>query len=64
MIRRCSACLTRRCIGPDEPLPDQRVMEAHRAIYLSRFSPEKYAKYVRIPRQPDAEPLPKVAWNE
>lgn len=48
----------------DEPLPDQRVMEAHRAIYLSRFSPEKYAKYVRIPRQPDAEPLPKVAWNE
>mgnify|MGYP000694791919 CR=1 FL=1 len=27
----------------DEPLPDQQVMEAHRAIYLSRFSPEKYA---------------------
>ena len=48
----------------DEPLPDQQVMEAHRAIYLSRFSPEKYAKYVRIPRQPDAEPLSKVAWNE
>ena len=48
----------------EQPMADQRLMEAHRDIYLKRFSPDKYARYVRIPRAPGAKPLPKVAWNE
>ena len=48
----------------EQPIADQRLMEAHRDIYLKRFSLEKYARYVRIPREPGAQPLPKVAWNE
>ncbi len=48
----------------EQELPDQQLMEAHRNIYLSRFSPEKFARYVRIPRQPEEDPLPRVAWNE
>ena len=48
----------------EQPVADQRLMEAHRDIYLKRFSPDKYARYVRIPRAPGAKPLPKVAWNE
>ena len=48
----------------DAPVSDQRLIEAHRAIYLKRFSPEKFARYVRIPREPNAKPLPQVAWNE
>lgn len=46
------------------PIPDQQLIDAHRAIYLSRFSPDKYTRYIRIPREPDAEPMPKVDWNE
>ena len=48
----------------DGPIPDQQLIDAHRAIYLSRFSPDKYTRYIRIPREPDAEPMPKVDWNE
>lgn len=48
----------------DAPIPDQQLIDAHRAIYLSRFSPDKYARYIRIPREPDAEPMPRVDWNE
>ena len=47
-----------------EPIPDETLMEAHRFIYQSRFSPEKYERYVRIPRDGSAEPLPRVEWNE
>lgn len=48
----------------DAPIPDQQLIDAHRVIYLSRFSPDKYARYIRIPREPGAEPMPKVDWNE
>ncbi len=47
-----------------EPIPDETLIEAHRFIYQSRFSPEKYERYVRIPRDGAAEPLPRVEWNE
>lgn len=47
-----------------EPIPDKTLMEAHRFIYQSRFSPEKYERYVCIPRDEAAEPLPRVEWNE
>ena len=47
----------------DAPIPDETLMAAHRAIYQNRFSPDKYAKFIRIPFDP-AEPFPRVPWNE
>ena len=47
-----------------EALPDQRLMEENRFIYQNRFPKEKYDRYVRIPRDPAAEPVPLVPWNE
>lgn len=46
------------------PLPDETLMARHRFIYENRFGPEKYAKYVRIPRDPRAAPAPQVPWDE
>lgn len=47
-----------------QPVSDERLMREHQFIYQNRFSPEKFAHYVRIPRQPDAPPMQKVPWNE
>lgn len=47
-----------------EPAPDGRLMEENRFIYQSTFPREKYEKYVRIPRDPEAAPGEKVPWNE
>lgn len=47
-----------------EPLPDERLMEENRFIYQNRFPKEKYDRYVRIPRDPAAEPGKLVPWNE
>ena len=47
-----------------EPVPDRRLMEENRFIYQSCFSREKYARYVRIPRDPAAGPIAQVPWNE
>lgn len=46
------------------PVPDAELMAAHQFIYRNRFSPEKYARHIRIPRQPDAQPLPRSDWSE
>lgn len=48
----------------EQPVEDQRLIAAHRYIYLQRFSPDKFARYVRIPREPGEAPLPKEDWNE
>ncbi|MDD3347183.1 GNAT family N-acetyltransferase [Oscillibacter sp.] len=48
----------------DAPLADEVLMAEHRFIYQNRFSPEKYAKYVRIPWDPTAEPGVQVPWDE
>lgn len=48
----------------DAPLPDEELMARHRWVYQSRFSPEKYAKYVRIPWNTDMSGLPLTPWNE
>lgn len=40
----------------DAPVSDERLMEEHRFIYQSQFSLERYARYVRIPRDPLAGP--------
>ncbi|WP_295581793.1 GNAT family N-acetyltransferase [uncultured Oscillibacter sp.] len=46
------------------PIPDETLMAEHRFIYQNRFSPEKYARYVRIPLAPGASPMAQVPWNE
>lgn len=46
------------------PIPDEELMAQHRFIYQNRFSPEKYAKYIRIPFRPGEESLPRVPWDE
>ena len=48
----------------EAPLPDGELADQHRFFYQSRFSPEKYARYVRIPRDPAAGPIPQVPWAE
>lgn len=48
----------------DGALPDGELMKQHRLIYQNRFSPEKYAKYIRIPFDPAKESLPRVPWDE
>lgn len=48
----------------DGPVGDEDLMLQHRFIYESRFGAEKYAKYMRIPLNPDAPPLPVVPWDQ
>jgi len=48
----------------DGPVDDEDLMLQHRFIYESRFGAEKYAKYMRIPLNPDAPPLPVVPWDQ
>lgn len=48
----------------DGPISDEELMLQHRFIYESRFGAEKYAKYMRIPLNPDAPPLPVVPWDQ
>ena len=48
----------------DRDLPDCLLMAEHRYIYQSTFSPEKFARYVRIPRDPNAPPCPQIPWDE
>ena len=46
------------------PVPDGELMQEHQFIYQSTFPPGKYEQYVRIPRDPAAEPVPPAPWNE
>lgn len=48
----------------DAPVEDAELIRQHRWIYQSRFSPEKYEKYVRIPRVPGEAPASRVPWDE
>ncbi len=48
----------------DSPMADGELMEQHRFIYQNRFTPEKYARHVRIPRDPAQPPVRQVAWDE
>ena len=48
----------------EHTVSDAELMRQHRYIYQSRFSPEKYARHIRIPRDegcgaalPDAAPV-------
>ena len=46
-----------------EPVPDEELIAQHRFIYQSRFSPERYAKYVRIPQDPHEPLMKQVPWD-
>ena len=54
----------------DEPVRDPGnvdeavLMEEHRFVYASTFAPDKFAKYVRIPFDPQAGPGEKVEWQQ
>lgn len=43
---------------------DRELMREHRFVYKNVFSPDKFHKYVRIPRDPDAKPGAKVPWQQ
>lgn len=46
------------------PVDDSKLMEQHRFIYRKTFTPERYARYVRIPLPPGAAPGEKVPWEQ
>lgn len=43
---------------------DAELMAEHDFIYRDTFTPEKYRKYIRIPRDPNAEPGKRVPWDQ
>lgn len=43
---------------------DECLMEEHRFIYQSQFSPERYARYVRIPQGSAGGAAVQVPWDE
>lgn len=43
---------------------DEELMQQHRYLYESRFNPSQMAKYIRIPRDPNAAPGPQLSWAE
>lgn len=48
----------------DAPVSDERLMAEQRFIYQRQFSPERYARYVQIPRDPLAGPSLQIPWDE
>lgn len=47
-----------------ETVPDEDLILQHRFIYESRFGPERFAKYMRIPLPDGAEPRPAIPWEQ
>lgn len=48
----------------ETPVSDEELIRRHRFIYQNRFPPDKYAKYVRIPRTDGLPPAPRTPWDE
>jgi len=48
----------------DGAVADDALLRRHRAIYQDCFPPEKFIRYLRIPRAPDALPGEQVPWSE
>ena len=46
----------------DAPRPDSEIQREYAEIYRSVFTPEKYARYIRIPRDSTGAPSP-VPWE-
>ena len=43
---------------------EEQLMREHTFIYQNSFEPDKFAKYIRIPYDPEAAPMEKVAWDQ
>ena len=48
----------------DREVGDEELMEAHRYVYQSSFTAEKYARHVIIPRDPALPPVPQIPWDQ
>ena len=48
----------------DRDVDDAELMAEHRFIYENSFPPEKFARYVRIPIDPQAAPLEQIPWDQ
>lgn len=46
-----------------ETVPDSELIAHYGEVYRTGFSPEKFQKYIRVPRDP-ARPTPRVPWVE
>lgn len=44
------------------PYPDAEISREHAAIYKTSFTPDKYGRYIQIPRRTSGAPSP-VAWE-
>lgn len=48
----------------EREVEDGELMEAHRFVYQSSFTPEKYARHVLIPRDPNLPPVRQIPWDQ
>ena len=48
----------------DRVISDPELMAQYDHVYRSTFDSSQYAKYIRIPRDPQAPRTPVVPWNE
>jgi hypothetical protein len=48
----------------DREVPDGELLAEHRYVYESAFTPEKYERYVHIPRDPAAESGTQTDWEQ
>jgi GNAT superfamily N-acetyltransferase len=48
----------------DREVADGELMAEHRFVYENAFSPEKYARYIRIPRDPEAPAKFQSVWDQ
>lgn len=45
------------------PRGDDEIRREHAALYRTSFTPEKYERYIKIPRDPTAGPPSPIAWD-
>lgn len=48
----------------DREVADEELMEAHRYVYQSSFTAEKFARHVIIPRDPTLPPVEQIPWDQ
>lgn len=48
----------------DREVDDGELMEAHRNVYQRSFTPEKYDRYVVIPRDANQPLIQQVPWDQ
>ena len=48
----------------DGEVDDAELMAEHRFVYENSFTPEKFARYVRIPFDPQAAPMEQIPWDQ